>query len=130
VTSKDSGQNRKTINDINFYSKKSDALGERVNTFIMLHTKEFKIAFKILIYKFQNSEFVVLFLDPKFIVIYHKISRKLQFFRRKFRFLFLLVLARIGCSKFKRVSFDFIQNSYRSITLLIKKLSLCKKVPI
>jgi hypothetical protein len=34
-----------------------------VNTFIMLHTKEFKITFKIR--NFGNFEFVVLFLDPK-----------------------------------------------------------------
>jgi hypothetical protein len=29
------------------YLKKSDALVERVNTFIILHTKDFEIAFKI-----------------------------------------------------------------------------------
>jgi hypothetical protein len=54
-----------------FEMKKSGALVRRVNTFIILHTMEgtFKIRnlyeMTRMIYKFQNSESEILFLDPK-----------------------------------------------------------------
>jgi hypothetical protein len=44
-----------------FYSKKSDALAGRVNTFIVLHTKEFKWHF--------DSEFVETFKFTNFKIL-------------------------------------------------------------